>query len=77
MKIVYIIKKTINYYLNNNYKMNINEVKKKLIDIINKKKLLVHYLKIGSDVEVLEIEEAIKSYDEKIKELKNIIEMNN
>lgn len=54
--------------------MNKAEIKEKIIDIENKKKILVDYLQISSDVEVLEIEEAIKSYEEKIKELKNIIE---
>ena len=57
--------------------MNKVEIQEKLIDIEKKKKILVDYLQIGSDVEVLEIEEAIKSYEEKIKELKILLKINN
>lgn len=58
--------------------MNINEVNEKIIDLEKKREIFVNYLNNGSDIEVLEIEEAIKSYDIKIKELKIFIEkMNN
>lgn len=58
--------------------MNINEVNEKIIDLEKKREIFINYLNNGSDIEVLEIEEAIKSYDIKIKELKIFIEkMNN
>ena len=56
--------------------MNINEANKKINTLEKKKELLENYLKIGSDVEVLEIEEAIKSYKKEIEELLIFIEKN-
>ena len=56
--------------------MNINEANKKINTLEKKKELLENYLKIGFDVEVLEIEEAIKSYKKEIEELLIFIEKN-
>ena len=56
--------------------MNINEANKKINTLEKKKELLENYLKIGFDVEVLEIEEAIKSYKKEIEELLILIEKN-
>lgn len=54
--------------------MNIIEEKKKLNKLINDRDSLKKYLNFGSDINILEIEEAIEYYDKKINLIKKYIE---
>ena len=54
--------------------MNLEEAKEELNKLIKHQNDLKNYLKVDYEIEVLEIEEAIKSYEKKIIFLKKYIE---
>ena len=56
--------------------MNILEEKEKLNKLIKDRDSLKKYINFGSDINIIEIEEAIESYDKKINLIKTIIEKN-
>lgn len=56
--------------------LNIEEAKNKLIKLNNELESIKKYINFGSDINIIEIEEAIESYNKKINLIKTIIEKN-
>ena len=54
--------------------MNIIDEKEKLEKLIKERDALKRYIYFGSDINIIEIEEAIESYDKKINSIKIFLE---
>ena len=56
--------------------LNIEEAKNKLLKLNNELESIKKYINFGSDINIIEIEEAIESYKNKINKLKEFIQNN-
>tara|TARA_Y200000002_G_scaffold285286_1_gene239285 strand:- start:2201 stop:2467 length:267 start_codon:yes stop_codon:yes gene_type:complete len=83
MKIVFIIKriiKILDFIFYEIYKlifrilMNIIEIKNKIEKLKDEKEKIKKYLNFGSDIQIIEIQEALTHYDERIQKFEKKLE---